>query len=73
MTTKLPAPKPIIELSSCGCKYGCNSGRCCFHRNSFMCFKMCLCKNCENAIEECGFPDNEKEDRTDQNKDIEKQ
>ena len=40
LTTNLPAPESILELSSCKCKIGRNSGRCRCHKNSLVCVKI---------------------------------
>ena len=56
LTTNLPAPESSIELSSCKCKTGCNSGRGRCHKNSLVCSEMCLCQNCQNSVEEYKMP-----------------
>ena len=49
MTTNPPVPDSIMELISCGCKTGCQMGRCWCRKNELLCAKMCRCKDCENT------------------------
>lgn len=57
MTTNLPAPESVIELSSCGCKGGCVDGRCRCFKNNLVCTEMCSCDNCENSDEKDDIDD----------------
>ena len=52
LTTNLPAPESITELSLSKCKTGCNSGICRCHKNSLVCSEMCWSQNCQNSVEE---------------------
>ena len=56
LTTNLPALESIIDLDSCKCKTGCNSGRCRCHKNSLVCSEISLCQNCQNSVEEYEMP-----------------
>ena len=42
-TTKPPAPLDIMKLVSCGCKTGCNSGRCSCRKSDLPCTEVCQC------------------------------
>ena len=69
MTTNLPAPESIIELSSCACKGGCDSGRCRCRKNSLLCSKMCSCDNCQNNEEDDYDSPEETEDENEDDED----
>ena len=51
MTDQLPAPQQIVELSICKCKSGCDSARCSCNKNNLVCTELCLCEDCQNALQ----------------------
>ena len=63
MTTLIPAPESVVELSICGCKTGCKSLRCMCKKNDFVCTEMCLCKVCENVLNRTDIQMNSQKNR----------
>ena len=57
MTTNPPAPDSIMELTSCGCKTGCQTDRCRCRKNELLYTEICRCKDCENTDIEFDKPD----------------
>ena len=37
-----------MEIIKCGCKTGCNQGRCQCNKSKMKCSDLCQCTNCEN-------------------------
>lgn len=48
MTTLLPAPESVIDLSMCRCQTNCKTLRCKCRKNNLNCTEMCLCTDCDN-------------------------
>ena len=48
MTTLLPAPESVIDLSMCRCRTKCENLRCKCRKNELNCSEMCLCIDCGN-------------------------
>ena len=45
---ELPAPKAVLELVKCGCKYKC-TGSCSCQKNNLPCTALCKCSDCDNT------------------------
>ena len=50
MTTELPAPKAVLELTKCACTKGCTSMQCSCKKNGLPCTPLCKCfyDDCDN-------------------------
>ena len=50
MNLASPAPLAVIELTKCGCRTGCTSGKCSCRKNGLSCTPLCKCygKQCTN-------------------------